>query len=42
MRESGAAMATKALAALAREGLVRAVPGVGTVVADAASGPSFG
>ncbi|WP_329462930.1 TetR/AcrR family transcriptional regulator C-terminal domain-containing protein [Streptomyces sp. NBC_01431] len=38
VRESGVAMATatKALAALAREGLVRAVPGVGTVVADAA------
>ncbi|MFE4863033.1 TetR/AcrR family transcriptional regulator C-terminal domain-containing protein [Streptomyces sp. NPDC056670] len=38
VRESGVAMATatKALAALAREGLVRAVPGVGTVVAEAA------
>ncbi|RCH66895.1 GntR family transcriptional regulator [Streptomyces sp. SDr-06] len=37
VRESGVAMATatKALAALAREGLVRAVPGVGTVVAEA-------
>ncbi|MFG2718250.1 TetR/AcrR family transcriptional regulator C-terminal domain-containing protein [Streptomyces sp. NPDC048416] len=37
VRESGVAMATatKALAVLAREGLVRVVPGVGTVVADA-------
>lgn len=37
VRESGVAMATatKALAALTREGLVRAVPGVGTVVAEA-------
>ncbi|MFB7648490.1 TetR/AcrR family transcriptional regulator C-terminal domain-containing protein [Streptomyces sp. NPDC001251] len=39
VRESGVAMATatKALAALAREGLVRAVPGVGTVVAEVTS-----
>ncbi|KOU45191.1 GntR family transcriptional regulator [Streptomyces sp. WM6378] len=37
VRESGVAMATatKALAALTREGLVRAVAGVGTVVAEA-------
>ncbi|MER0448383.1 TetR/AcrR family transcriptional regulator C-terminal domain-containing protein [Streptomyces sp. Edi4] len=39
VRESGVAMATatKALAVLAREGAVRAVPGVGTVVAEAVS-----
>ncbi|MFK0181288.1 TetR/AcrR family transcriptional regulator C-terminal domain-containing protein [Streptomyces xanthochromogenes] len=38
VRESGVAMATasKALAALARVGLVRGVPGVGTVVAEVA------
>lgn len=40
-REWGVAMATatKALAVLAQEGLVRAVPGVGTLVADPAGGP---
>ncbi|MEU3777520.1 TetR/AcrR family transcriptional regulator C-terminal domain-containing protein [Streptomyces sp. NPDC032472] len=36
------ATATKALAALRHEGLVRAVPGVGTVVADAAPRPRAG
>ncbi|MCX5385785.1 TetR/AcrR family transcriptional regulator C-terminal domain-containing protein [Streptomyces sp. NBC_00083] len=38
VRDTGVAMATatKALAVLAREGLVRAVPGVGTVVAETA------
>jgi AcrR family transcriptional regulator len=42
MKEWGVAMATatKALAALGREAVVRAVPGVGTIVADPERGPA--